>query len=150
MTDIRINLVLPVLRIGAGPFSFDPIAHLLGEPIVSLLEPILAGPVQLRPSDGGPAVEVYPLRLPDGEGAKLALGALGALGVHNVAGRLVLTVPKPAARWIQSRFGAAIVDGPREAIVGDARVTCFVIELQSGMRASLPIGALGELGIEAA
>jgi hypothetical protein len=33
MTDLRLNLVLTVLRLGAGPFSFDPIAHLVGAPI---------------------------------------------------------------------------------------------------------------------
>jgi hypothetical protein len=150
MTDLRVNLVLPVLRLGVGPFSFDPIAQLVGAPIAELLEPVLAGPVLIRPQGAGPAVEIYPLRLPEGEGASLALGKLGELGFQNVGGQLVLTVPRAVARWVSSRFGASIVEGPREAVVEGARIVCFTVALRSGMRASWPMGALGEFGLEAA
>jgi hypothetical protein len=150
MTDLRVNLVLPVLRVGAGPFSFDPIAHLVGAPIAELLEPVLAGDPVIRSPQYGPPVEVFPLRLPEGEGASLALGKLGELGFQNVGGQLVLTVPRVVARWVSSRFGAAVVDGPREAVVEGARVVCFTVTLRSGMRTSWPMGALGEFGLEAA
>jgi hypothetical protein len=47
-----------------------------------------------------------------------------------------------------SRLGAAVVEGPREAVVEGARVACFVVVLRSGLHASWPIGSLGEVGIE--
>jgi hypothetical protein len=149
MTDLRVNLVLPVLRLGAGPFSFDPIAHLVGAPIAELLEPVLAGDPVIRSPQNGPPVEVFPLRLPEGEGASLALGKLGEIGFQNVAGQLVLTVPRAAARWVTSRFGAAVVDGPREVVLEGSRVACLTVALRSGMRASWPMGVLGEVGLEA-
>jgi hypothetical protein len=150
MTDLRVNLVLPLLRLGVGPFSFDPIAHLVGAPIAELLEPVLAGAPVIRSPQNGPLVEVYPLRLPEGEGASLALGKLGEVGFQNVAGQLVLTVPRAAARWVTSRFGASVVDGPREVVLQGAPVACLTVALRTGMRASWPMGELGEITLEAA
>ena len=67
-TGIRINVTLPITRFGAGPFSFDPLEHLIGAPIGSLLEPLRVGEIQRVPSATGTAVEVHPLALPEGEG----------------------------------------------------------------------------------
>jgi hypothetical protein len=149
--DIRVDLTLPVVRIGFGPFRFDPIEQLIGAPVVDLVEPLLAGPVTTRPSAAGPALEVFPLRLPDGEGASIPLGPFGELGFYNAGGRLVLTVPRAAESWIAQRFAGAIVEGPEDFVTLDSvRVVRFVVRLRPGMRATWPLGALGEVGIEAA
>ena len=150
MSDLRIDLVLPLLRLGVGPFSFDPIEHLVGAKVADLLAPLLSGPITIRRSEGHPDVEIYPLRLPDGEGASLSLGQLGELGFQNEGGQLLLRVPRPAARWVSSRLGASLVDGPREEVVDGVRIACFTVSLCRGMRASWPMGSLGEVGIEVA
>lgn len=151
MSDIRVNLTLPVLRLGLGPFAFDPLERLVGARIGDLLEPVMSGPVVVRPSVSGPAVEVYPLRLPEGEGASVALGQLGELGFANDRGRLALTVPLLASRWLAAHLGGAIVEGPIPRVAeGGARVAAYLVVLRPGMRASWPLGALGEVGIEAA
>jgi hypothetical protein len=82
---IRVNLTVPVTRIGFGPFSIDPLEQLVGAKLSDLLESLLVGPVTRRPSAAGPAVEVYPLALPDGEGASIPLGAWGEVGFYNVS-----------------------------------------------------------------
>lgn len=70
---IRFNLTLPVLRIGFGPFSIDPVEQFIGAKLTDILESLLTGPVFRRPSVAGPAIEVYPLALPEGEGASVPL-----------------------------------------------------------------------------
>ena len=69
--SIRFRLVLPVTRLGVGVFSFDPIEQLVGAPIVDLLEPLMTGPVERRPSAAGAGVDVFPLALPKGEALRL-------------------------------------------------------------------------------
>jgi hypothetical protein len=150
--DLEINLSLPVSRVGFGVFSFDPVEQAIGAPVAHFLEPLLRAPVFRRPSQAGPAVEVYPLRLPEGEGLSVPLSQWGELGFANRRGLLMLTVPLQAAGWVQRRFAGAIVQGPREGLStdGSSRVTHFGIKLRRGMRAGVPLGILGELGIEAA
>lgn len=149
--EIRVNLVMPVSRIGFGPFSIDAVAQLIGAPLSEILESLMAGPTYRRPSPVGPAVEVYPLALPDGEGASVPLGAWGEVGFANAGGLLVLTVPLQAGRWVEQRFGQAVVRGPEErlSLDGTARVADYWVRLRAGMRASFPLGALGEVGVEA-
>ena len=149
--EIRINLALPVTRVGFGPFSFDPLEQVIGVPLVEILEPLMTGPTYRRPSATGPAVEVYPLALPDGEGAAVPLGAWGELGFHAEGGLLVLTVPMQGGKWVEQRLAGAIVRGPEQGLSLDrtARVVKYWVRLQSGMRACFPLGALGEVGVEA-
>lgn len=148
--DIRVDITLPVVRLGFGPFRFDPIEQLIGCPVADLLEPLMVGPVTTRPSASGPALEVFPLRLPDGEGASIPLGSFGEFGFYNSRGRLVLTVPRPAASWVMARLGDAIVDGPEECVTPDSvRAVRLIAKLRPSMRASWPLGILGEVGIEA-
>ena len=149
---IRVNLTLPVTRIGFGPFSFDPLEQLIGAKVADLLEPLMTAPVSRRPSESGAAVEVYPLALPDGEGATIPLGQFGELAFANDDGVLVLTVPWSMAGWLRQRFGDAIVRGPEPAaaLEGGARVAQVWVRLREGMRATLPLGAFGELAVEAA
>ncbi|MCB9759099.1 MAG: hypothetical protein H6739_04605 [Alphaproteobacteria bacterium] len=149
--SIRINLLLPVTRWGVGFFSFDPIEQLIGAPLVSLLEPLMVGGVTRRPSQAGPAVEVYPLALPEGESATVPLGQWGELGFSNRFGELELVVPWQAAGWVQQRFAQAVVAGPERQLSSDgtAWVAKLRIQLTPGMRASWPMGSLGEVGVEA-
>lgn len=149
---LRVNVTLPVTRMGVGPFSFDPLEQLIGAPVTELLGALLAGPVVRRASATGAAVDVYPLALPDGEGATIPLGAWGEVGFRNDAGTLVLTVPWAMASWLRDRLGDARVRGPEPAaaLEGGARVAQVWVRPRRGMRAALPLGALGECGVEAA
>jgi len=147
-----VNLVLPVCRFGFGPFSINPIEQFIGAPIADILEPLMLGPVQRRPSASGTAVEVYPLALPDGEGAAIPLGQFGELGFVNRGGLLQLTAPWSTAGWMRERLGDALVHGPSRRLADDGGATlaeCWV-RLRAGMRAAFPLGALGEMAIEAA
>ena len=148
---IRVNVTVPVTRIGFGPFSFDPLEQMIGAKLADLLEPLMVGPVTRRPSEGGVAIEVYPLALPDGEGASIPLGQWGEVGFANHDGLLVLTVPWSMAGWLRQRLGDAILRGPEAGLSmdGSARVAEAWVRLRPGMRASLPLGALGECGVEA-
>jgi hypothetical protein len=149
---ILLNLRMPVTRIGFGPLSFDPVEHLVGTKLSNLLEPLMTGPVFRRPSDAGPAVEVYPLALPEGEGASIPLGQFGEIGFKNERGLLVLMVPWGMASWLRQKFGDAIVRGPEEgrSLDGTAKVATVSVRLRVGMRASVALGAVGEIGLEAA
>ncbi len=147
---IRFNLVLPATRIGFGIFAVDPLEQVIGAPVADILESLMTGPVTQRPSQAGPAVDVYPLHLPEGEGLALPLGRWGELAFRNDKGLLVLTVPLPAANWIQTKMAGAIVHGPDHLLSSDrtARVARFWLRLQPGMSASFPLGVLGEVGLE--
>ena len=149
--DLCIDLTLPVTRVGIGIFSFDPVEQFIGAPVLHFLEPLLRAATYKRPSAAGPAVEVFPLRLPEGEGLCVPLSQWGELGFANKRGLLVLTVPSQAAGWVQQRFAGAIVEGPREGMSSDgtARVAHFAIRLRPGMKAGIPLGILGEVGVEA-
>ena len=148
---IRLNLTMPVTRLGFGPLSFDPVEQMMGAKLSDLLEPLMTGPVCRRPSEAGPAVEVYPLALPEGEGATIPLGQFGEVGFRNDRGVLVLTVPWGMASWLRQKFGDAIVRGPEEGLSldGTARVAVVWVRLRPGMRAAVALGAVGEVGIEA-
>jgi hypothetical protein len=148
---IRVDVTVPVTRIGFGPFAFDALEQVIGAPLADLLAPLMVGPVVRRPSAAGPAVEVYPLALPDSEGASIPLGQWGEVGFANRDGLLVLTVPWSMAGWLRQRLGDAIVRGPEAGLSmdGSARVAEAWVRLRPGMRASVPLGALGECGVEA-
>ena len=148
---VRVNLTMPVTRIGFGPFSFDPVEQMIGAPLTDILSSLMAGPVTRRPSATGAAVEVYPLALPEGEGATIPLAHFGEIGFANERGVLVLTVPWSMAAWLRERLGAAIVRGPEAGLSldGTARVARAWVKLRPGMRAGFPLGALGECGVEA-
>ena len=148
---IRIDLTMPVTQVTFGPLRFDPLEQVIGAKLADLLEPLMVGPVRRRPSEAGPAVEVYPLALPEGEGASIPLGQWGEVGFRNELGMLVLTVPWGMAGWLRQKLGDAIVRGPEAGVSvdGTARVAEAWVRLKPGMRASVPLGALGECGVEA-
>jgi len=149
--SIRFRLVLPVTRLGVGVFSFDALEQLGGAPIAELLEPLMTGPVERRPSAAGPAVDVYPLALPEGEGMAIPLGQFGELGFANRGGLLELTVPLRAEAWLTAKLGAALVRGPEQgfSLDGAARVSRVWMRVAPGLRASVPLGTFGEAGVEA-
>ena len=149
---IRFRLVLPVTRLGVGVFSFDPIEQLVGAPIAELLESMMTGPVERRPSAAGAGVDVYPLALPEGEGMAIPLGQFGELGFRNVDQLLELTVPLRAEAWVTAKLGASLVRGPERGLSldGAARVSRVWIRVGPRVRASVPLGSLGEAGVEAA
>lgn len=148
---IRFNLTLPVTRLEIGGVGFDPLEHFLGTSVRTVLASLLTAEPARRPSPSGPAVEVYPLHLPVGEGAFLPLNQWGEIGLTNDRGLLRLTVPMHLSPWVLGRFGASVVRGPESGLSADrtAMVAHAWIRLQPGMRAAVPLGGFGELGIEA-
>lgn len=124
---------------------------LIGAKLADLLEPLMVGPVTRRPSEAGAAIEVYPLALPDGEWPSIPLGQWGEVGFANRDGLLVLTVPWSMAGWLRQRLGDVIVRGREVGLSmdGSARVAEAWVRLRPGRRASVPLGALGECGVEA-
>ncbi len=148
--DLRFNLLLPVTRVGVGVFSFDPLEKLIGCSVESILASMMTGPKTVRPVPGTNGVEVYPLRLPQGEGALIPLKHLGELGFKNEAGMLRITVPVQAGAWIAARLGDALVRGPEDgwSVDRQGRVQHVWTRLKPGMRAGYPVGGLGEVGVE--
>jgi hypothetical protein len=149
--SIHFGLTLPVTRFGVGPFSFDPVEQAIGAPVAELLDSMMTGPVRRRPSAAGPAIDVYPLALPEGEGVSVPLGPFGELGFKNDGGLLELTVPRRAEAWILGRVPSAIARGPEhgQSLDGTARISRFWLQLTPGMRAAMPLASFGEIGIEA-
>ena len=149
--SIRVLVSVPITRIGVGVFSFDPVEQLLGAPLADLLEPLRVGPVERRPSSSGTAVEVHPLALPEGEGLAIPFGQFGEIGLKNDHGLLALTVPAAWGERLAGRLGAALVRGPQRgrSLDGAAEVVTCWARLRGGMRAALPLGAIGEIGVEA-
>ena len=148
---IRFLLMVPVTRFGVGPFSVDPVEQLIGCPLADLLEPLRVGPITRRPSASGTAVEVHPLALPEGEGLAIPLGQFGEVGLANRNGLLELTVPAAWGATLARRLGAGLVRGPerRRTTNGAAEVAGCLVRLRSGVRFWVPLGALGEVGVEA-
>ena len=149
--SIRVLVSVPITRIGVGVFSLDPVEQLLGAPLADLLEPLRVGPVERRPSSSGTAVEVHPLALPEGEGLAIPLGQFGEVALKNDHGLLALTVPAAWGGRLAGRLGTALVRGPEWVRSLDGRsvvVTCWA-RLRPGMRAAIPLGAMGELGVVA-
>ncbi len=146
---IRVNLTVPVTRIGFGPFSIDPLEQVDAK-LADLFAPLMVGAVTRRPSATGPSVEVYPLALPAGEGASIPLAQWGEFGFYNEGGLLALTVPWGMASWLRQKLGDAVVRGPKAGVSldGTARVAKARVRLRlrPGMRAKVPLGALGEAG----
>ena len=149
---IRFRLTLPCLRLGLGPLAFDPVAQLLGVSVADVLASLLEAEPYRRPSATGTAVEVFPLALPAGEGAFVPVGSFGEVGLHNDGGLLAVTVPLGAAGWLRDRAGDLRVRGPkrRPSSDGSAMVAEVWLRLRPGARASVPLGLLGEMGLEAA
>ena len=147
---IRFMLTVPVTRFGVGPFSIDPVEQLIGCPLADLLEPLRVGPIGRRPSASGTAVEVHALAMPEGEGLAIPLGQFGEVGLRNDHGLVAATVPAAWGARLAGRLGTALVRGPERArsLDGSADVVTCWARLPAGMRALLPLAAMGEIGVE--
>lgn len=148
--ELRIVLTLPVTRIGFGGLSIDPVAKLIGAPVREILEPLIDGEVRREVGRNGNLVERFPLAIPDGEGLAVPLGSFGSFGARNDRGTLVLTVPSPLALMIAPRLGADLVDGPvhRPSEGGGVPVADLWVRVRAGVGFCVPLGALGEMGVE--
>ena len=148
MRDIRLDLSVPVLAFGVGPFRFDPIQTLLGCSFEDLVESLLVAPSFERAAAGGGRVTVYPLALPDGEGAAIPLGRFGEASFANEAGQLVLIVPVAMRSLLQSKVQSMLVQAPERVTASGAPAWRFTLLLRPGLAFRLPLGSLGEVGVE--
>jgi hypothetical protein len=149
MTDIRLDLTVPVLSFGFGVFKVDPIVSLLGCSIEDIVESLLVAPVYRQAFGSGP-VDVYPLALPDGEGASIPLGRFGHAGFQNAGGLLVLHLPR-ALRSVVERRTVGMLEGVVEDVRFDGSPSIRVpLRLRPGMGVRVPLGGLGEVGLHAA
>ena len=148
---LRINLTLPSMKIGFGPLSYNPLKEMLGFDPREALASLLCSEPYIR-TTGGAAIEVFPLAIAPGMGASISLGGLGKFAVANDRGLVALTVPARASQWLQDRAGGLLVEGPTpvEDDYGVHQVSVAWVRLSPGTRVGLPLGLLGELGLEAA
>lgn len=151
MKPLQLRLTLPCLRLGFGPFAIDPLEQLVGARLSDLLGSLMTGPMLQARSAAGTLVDIYPLAVPDGEGATVPLGRWGEFGVANDNGLLLLTVPATVAPFLAARLGNALERPPEPALAldGRSRVVLLHLRLAKGARATFPLGSLGELGVEA-
>jgi hypothetical protein len=152
---LRVNVTIPTTSVRLGPFQFDGLQALVGVPLADLLSPLLRDRVFQRAVSTGGVVDVYPLAIPDGEGLSFPVKLLGEVGFRNMKGLLVLVVPPAAAEMVRERLGEEIAArwaaGPRFVTgAGGGIVAEFALRLRPGMRKAVPIGTLGEFGVEAA
>ena len=153
-TALRVNLTVPTTAVRLGPFAFDGLKALIGMDLADVLASLMIGPRTQRPVLGG-VVDVYPLAIPDGEGLSIPVKLLGEVGFRNLKGLLVLVVPAAAAELVRERLGEELTTkhavGPRFVTgAGGGLVAEFAVRLRPGMRKAVPVGTLGEFGVEAA
>jgi hypothetical protein len=148
---LRVDLTLPSLKLGLGPLSYDPLKQLLGIDPRDALRPLLCAEPYAR-TVAGANVEVFPLALAPGTRVSVPLGTYGEIAVGNDLGLLALTVPLTASLWLARQVGPLLVAGPTPVVDRDGarRVATAWLRLAPGARAALPLGPLGQLGLEAA
>lgn len=148
---LRVNLTLPSTKLTFGAFAYDPLKEMLGFDPRSVLAPILRSDPYIRTTEGK-ATEVFPLALAPGVSASIPLGPVGEFSVANDRGLLAVTVPTRATPWLREQVGGLLVGGPQPITDDDGvqRVAVAWLRLRPGVRVGLPLGLLGELGLEAA
>lgn len=150
---LRVNLTVPTTAVRIGPFTFDGLKALLGVDLADVLGSMMIGPKLQRAVVGG-VIDVYPLAIPPGEGLSIPVKLLGEVGFYNYRGALMLVVPPALADVVKAQFaselaaGTAMGPGFRAGLTG-ATVAEFAVALRPGMRKAVPLGAMGELGVEA-
>lgn len=135
MGDLRLRLVVPVLRV--GPVRVDPIEAVAGRSLATLLGPLVTSQ---RPVDRGDALD---LRLAEGVGAALPLGPLGEAGLRNARGRLVLSVPLLLVGRVAEALGVYVI-GRRP---GAGLCEDLVVELPVGVDVVLPLAGVAALTV---
>ncbi len=151
---LRVNLTAPTTGVRVGPFAFDALKALLGVDLGDVLSPMMIAPKSQRAVPGG-LVDVYPIALPDGESLTIPMKFVGGFGFRNLKGALVIQVPPFAVDLVRAQLAAELASGqalgPRAGDNGaGGTVTEFAIWLRPGMRKAIPLGGLGEIGVEAA
>jgi len=148
---LHVDLTLPSTKLTFGALSYDPVQQMLGFDPRAALTPLLRSEPYIR-TTGGAATEVFPLAIEPGSRLSMPLGPLGEFAVANDRGLLAVTVPVRAIPWMLERVGGLLVAGPQPVADdgGVHRVSMVWLRLPPGTRAGLPLGLLGELGIEAA
>lgn len=152
---LRCNLSLPSTRIRLGPISIDGVEALLGVSLTAILDPLMHAPRFSRSTEAGGEVDVYPLAIPDGEGASVPIKRIGEVGFRNFKGYLILILPAGLSEVMREQLAEDIrakrAAGPRPAYGADGGLVVeFAIALRPGMRKVIPLGSFGELGVEAA
>lgn len=148
MADIRIDLSVPVMTFGVGPFQFDPVATFLGCSFEDIVESLMVAPSFQRPGPTGGVVDIFPLALPDGEGAAIPLGRFGAAAFENRGGELVLHLPRGLRAVILPRVQSLLVRPPIVTATPHGEAVEVALRLRPGLTFRLPLGGLGELGVE--
>ena len=147
------DLTLPSTVLRLGPVSIDAVKAALGFDLAELLSSLMRAPKTSRAAGEG-NVDVYPLAIPQGEGITIPVRRFGEVGMRNVQGLLVLIVPAAAAEVVREQLAGEIAQkqaaGPRFREGAGGYNAEFAIKLRPGMRKAVPLGALGELGVEAA
>lgn len=152
---LRVNLTVPSPSVRIGPFAIDALKTLIGTDLGEILSPMLIGPRKTRTLPTGGVVDVYPLAIPDGEGLSIPLRLFGEVGFRNMQGFLVLILPAGLAEVVREQLASEIANkmaaGPRITTGGSGGIVAeFAVRLVPGMRKAIPLGGVGEIGLEAA
>jgi hypothetical protein len=152
-TALRVNLTAPTTSVRIGPFAFDGLKALIGMDLADALAPMMVGPRTQRTTAGG-ILDVYPLAIPDGEGISIPVKFAGEVGFYNKRSVLILVVPPVVVEVVAAQLATELASGEAQARLWTgatgAKVTEFALRLRPGMRKAIPLGRLGELGLEAA
>lgn len=152
---LRVNLTVPTTTMRIGPIAIDGLKALLGVDLGEVLAPLMIGPRHPRALPSGAVVDVFPLALPEGEGLTIPIRMFGEVGFRNQQGFLVLILPVGLAELVRAELATELSNrtaaGPR-IVHGEAGgiIAEFAVLLTPGMRKAIPLGGVGELGLEAA
>lgn len=142
----------------APPVDFDLVVPAVRFPVnlAAHLEDVMRPMFRAEPVSA-PRARRFRCQLVDGEGLGATvrvLGFDGFLGFEAEEGLLHVSVPRFLAGTVQERFAHLLrnrVDVTATNEVGQpVNVAEFWLELRPGARATLPLGFLGELALEAA
>lgn len=152
---LRVNLTVPSTTVRVGPVAFDALKAVLGVDLGEVLSPLMCAARHQRPLPGGGVLDVFPLAIPEGEGLTVPIRMFGELGFRNMNGFLLLILPAALAEVVQAELAQELVDevaaGPRFNHGANGGYVCeFAVRLIPGMRKAIPLGTVGEIGLEAA
>ncbi len=150
---LRVNLTVPMTAVSLGPIAFDGLKAVIGMDLADVLTLLMIGPRTQRPVLGG-VVDVYPLAISDGEGLSVPIKLIGEIGFYNLKSPLVRFVPVAAMDVVRAQHAVEIAASEAAGLllragVSGGTVPDFAVRLKPGMRKAVPLGTLGELGVEA-
>lgn len=154
MSDLRLLVTVPNLRRTYGFLTIDPVKAALGGDLPQIFAGIIDGPTTSRALPGGALVDVHPVRIPAGQSLAYPIpGMAGDLGFGNWNGMLLLTVPNAVAAHVARALAADLAAGDAAGpkIYGSEHGGInadFVLRPGPGKRWAIPLGGLGEVGVE--